>query len=401
VSIENQWPLRKFRIDEILSLEREPAAEAWRRIEVGGDEVSITEKLGYPIEYFRILIAQEFVRKLSLGESFAELPKLTPELEVLCWNAVAAQVKRDLPAIIDSPLCIEFRLKLISIYRGGVPIRDIVNTFGLDMVDIEALLMLALGEEGLTLDELGDEFGFSGERARQILKRFGVSTRDIKKQLRVQEGINHEQLSQAIDSWITTHPGCRMSEVSTALMISESDVMSLCPQDTKSLILGVRKKYDGEKYRTYSKTQTLDALRHAFDLRNPSMSMYSVSETSPLTGPFYQKLRSEGVVHGPSQPRIIQVFGTWKAACEEAGVPCVEAIRDFYELRWTNDELIGQLAEFILNSKSRSVESFDAWSRLDNSRASSGTIRNQIGAWSESVELALLLLRQQWTSDET
>ena len=399
MSIENQWPSRKFRIDEILLLEREPAAEAWTRIKVGGDEVSVAENLGYPIEYFRILIAEEFVQRLSLGESFAELPKLTSELEVLCWDAVAAQVKLGLPAIIESPLCIQFRLKLLSIYRGGVPIRDIVKTFGLDMVEIQALLMLALVEEGLTLGELGDEFGFSRERARQILQRFGVSIRVIKKRLEVQESINRESLIQAVDSWITTHPGCRLSEVSTALMISESDVLSLCPQDTKSLLLTVRKTYDGEKYSTYSRTQTLDALRHAFELRNPSMSMYSVSETSPLTGSFYKKLRSEGVVHGPSRERILQVFGTWKAACEEAGVPCVEAIRDFYELRWTNDELISQLAEFIFNTKSRSVESFDAWCRLDNSRASSGTIRNQIGAWSESVELALLLLRQQWTSN--
>jgi hypothetical protein len=399
VSVENQRSSRQFQIDDMLSLEREPAVEAWKKFEVGGDDVSVAEELGYPIEYFRMLFAQEFVYRLSSGESFTEFPKLTSALEVVCWNTVAVKVKSGLPSIIETPLCIQFRLNLLSLHRRGVPVRDIVKKFGLDKFQVKALLMLALAEEGMTLNEIGDEFGLTRERARQVLKKFGVSTREIKKQLQVHGSINQERLTQAINSWVTTHPGCRLSEVSTALLISESDVLSLCPQDTQGLLLGVRKKRDAEKYRTYSRSQILDALKHAFDLRNPSMSMYSVSETLPLTGPFYEKLRSEGVVHGPSQPRILQVFGTWKAACEEAGVPCVEAVRDFYELRWTNDELIGQLAEFISSSKSRSAASFDAWCRLDSSRASFGTVRNQIGEWSESYELALLLLRQQWTDN--
>jgi len=399
VSIENQRSLRQFRIDEILSLEREPAIEAWKKFEVGSDDVKAAEELGYPIEYFRKLFAQEFISRLSSGQSFTEFPNLTSELDVLCWNTVAAKVKSGLPAMIDSPLCIQFRLKLVGIRRDGVPVRDIKKQFGLDKFQVEALLMLALAEEGLTLNEIGDEFGLTRERARQVLKKFGVSTREIKKQVEVHESINQERLAQAINSWVTTHPGCRLSEVATALMISESDALSLCPKDTKGLLLGVRRKRDSDKYWVYSRSQILDALKHAFDLRNPLMSMYSVSETLPLTGSFYEKLRSEGVVHGPSHQRILQVFGTWKAACEEAGVPCVEAVRDSYEIRWTNDELVGQLAEFISSSKSRSAASFDSWCRLDSSRASSGTIRNQVGRWSESYELALLLLRQQWTNN--
>ena len=399
VGMEHQRSSRQIQIDDILSLEREPALEAWKKFELDGDDVRVAEELGYPIKYFRKLFAQDFVFRLSSGESFTEFPQLTSELEFVCWNTVVVKVKSSWPSKIDTPLCIQFRLNLLSLHRSDVPTRDLVKKFGLGKYQVTALLMLALAEEGLTLNEIGDEFGLTRERARQVLKTFGVSTRDIKKELEVQEKINRERMSQAIDSWITSHPGCTVSEVSDAMMISESDVMSLCPQDTQGLLLGTRKKRAAENYRTYSKTQILDALRHAFDLRNPSMSMYSVSDTLPLTGPHYDKLRSEGVVQGPSQARIIQVFGTWKAACEEAGVPYVEAVRDFYGHRWTDDELIGQLAEFISKSKSRSVASFDAWSRLDTSRASFGTIRNQIGEWSESYDLALQQLRRQWTSN--
>ncbi len=399
MSIENQRSSRQFRIDEILSLEREPAVEAWKKFEVGSDDVIAAEELGYPIEYFRKLFALEFVYRLESGESFTAFPKLTSELDIVCWKTVATKVKIGLPSIIESPLCIQFRLKLLSLHRDGVPIRAIEENFGLAKFAVKDLLMLALAEEGLTLNEIGDEFGLSRERARQVLNKFGASTSVIKKQLGVLESVNQVRLSQAIGSWISKHPGCRLSEVSVALLISESVVLSWCPQNMLGLILWDRKKRAAEEYGTFSRAQILDSLRHAFELRNPLMSMYSVSETLPLTGPFYDKLRSEGVVHGPSVARILQIFGTWKAACEEAGVPCVEAVRDSYELRWTNDELIAQLAEFITSSNSRSARSFDAWCRLDDSRASFGTIRNQIGEWSKSYELALLLLRQQWTSD--
>ena len=105
-------------------------------------------------------------------------------------------------------------------------------------------------------------------------------------------------------------------------------------------------------------------------------------------------------VEGDSKLVIEQVFGTWKEACEEAGVAYIASVRDLYEIRWTNEELINQIAEFISTTESRSAESFDAWCRLDSSRASLGTVRNQIGSWSDSYELALINLRKLWTSHQ-
>jgi len=399
VNTEKSKSDRQLRIAEILGLEREPAVEVWKRIQAGHKEEELSEEFGFSAEYLRSLIAKEFADRLKDGESFAEFPKLTSDLETFCWKHVSISHTADLLPIIETVLCKQFRLHLLSLYRADVPLHWFVQNYNLPRKQAQVLLMVALAEDGVSLNEIGVNFGFTRERARQILKKFGVSTRIIKRQIGVRESANQEHLAQSIDAWVTTHPGCRLPEVSSALNISESDVLILCPKETQGLLLGLRKKKNPEKYRTYSRTQILDALRQAFDLRNPSMSMYSVSETLPLTGPFYDKQRSEGAVRGPSQARILQVFGTWKAACEEADVPCVEAVRDFYELRWSDYELIGQVAEFISNSNSRSVASFEAWCRLDDSRASFGTIRNQIGDWSEACELALHLLRQQWTKN--
>ena len=399
MSIENSRFARQLRIKEILGLEREPAAEVWKKVEAGKDEAGGAEELGFPIEYFRTLLAQEFMNRLNEGQSFVEFPKFSSDLETHCWKNVASLCTTDLTAIIQTPICKQFRLKLLGFHYDGVPLHESMENFNLTLHQAKSLLMIALAEDGMTLNEIALQFGLSRERARQILREIGFSIRTIRNQRVDNNKLNQELLTQTIVSWITAHPGCRVTEVSYALSISESVVISLCPQATKGLLLIVKKKRDSDAYRRYSRQQTLDALKKAFEIRNPSMSMYSVGETEPLTGPFYEKLRNENAVVGPSQARIIQVFGTWKEACEEAGVPCVDAVRDVYELRWTDDELINQLAEFISTSESPNAANFETWCQQDDSRASLGTIRNQIGQWAESSELALLLLRKRWISE--
>ena len=104
--------------------------------------------------------------------------------------------------------------------------------------------------------------------------------------------------------------------------------------------------------------------------------MYSSSETRPLTGPSYDKYRKEGLVRGPSVSRIIQIFGTWRSECELAGVPSEEPVRSDYMRGWTDEELLDQLAQFLLDSESETFQSFDEWCRLDESRASVETLRN-------------------------
>ena len=399
MSIENQRSLRQFRIDEILSLEREPAVEAWKKFEVSGDDVKAAEELGYPIEFFKKLFAQEFISRLSSGQSFTEFPELTSELDVLCWSTVAAKVKSGLPAMIDSPLCIQFRLKLLSIHRCGVPIKETVTKLGLDKVQIRTLLMLALAEEGLTLNEIGDEFGLTRERVRQIIGKLGISVRSFRKQQSIEAEQNEKYLVASIESWIGQHPGCHLSEVASAFNITESTLQKYRPRNLQKMVLRGARKINTHNLKTYSREQVLDALRSAYELRNPSMSMYSVNETEPLTGPFYEEMRNAGLIFGPHRMRVLQIFGTWKSACEEAGVPSVEAVRETYERRWTDEQLVEQLAEFILVSESSSRNDFDEWCRLDDSRASVGTIQNQVGPWFDVYESALLLLRQRWTKD--
>ena len=399
MNIEKSKSAQQLRIKEILGLEREPALEVWKKIEAGSNEASSAEELGFPIEYFYKLLGQEFVTRLNEGQNFTEFPQFSLDLETYCWKKVVNLCTTDLPTVIETPLCKQLRLKILGLFYDGIPLQDSIDKYDLTQNQAKALLMIALAEDGITLAEIGAKFGLTRERTRQILRKYGISTPTIKKQRVAKNELNQELLTQTIVSWIEAHPGSRVPEVANALSISESDVLKLCPQTTQGLLLSIKKQRNWNAYRTYSRQQILDALRQAFELRNPLMSMYSVNETQALTGPFYEKLRTENAIHGPSQQRVLQVFGTWKEACDEAGVPSVDAIRDVYELRWNDEELINQVAEFLSSAESLSAASFDTWCRQDNSRASLGTIRNQIGGWSESCELALLLLRQRWSNE--
>ena len=391
-----EWKRRK---DEIERLAIEPAIEAWNQFEFSLDEESSANELGYPIKYFQNLVAHEFVRKLNEGMNFAEFPKFNSDLENLCWQRVYCTVKSDLSAAIDTSLCKQLRLKLLSCYRNGVSIQAMSQSFDIARKQTQALVVLALAEAGLTLEEIGTKFRVTRERARQLLTNLGVSTHTLRAQQSAAKESRKVEFKESIEAWITAHPGCYISEIAEYFGVTESAIREIKPQNFKRLVIRAPAKDDSTKFRKYSKEQILEALKMAYELRNPSMSMYSVNETQPLTGPFYEKLRRDGSVFGPSQGRTLQVFGTWKAACEEAGVPSIDAPRDSYELLWTDEQLIEQRAEFISTTDSLGVERFDEWCRLDNSRASSGTMRNQIGPWSESHELALLHLRKNWTDD--
>lgn len=314
--------------------------------------------------------------------------------------------------------------KILSLHKDGTPIHEISKTCNVLSSEIKRLIksnteatqrrfteeqpdraqeIIALLNSEKTLQEIGNKFGISRERVRQIAKRHNYKVRETRHTINQRKRNSAEQseakLVSSITSWVGTHPGCYLSEIASAIKVVDADVKKLCPQIVKRLVLDGRTRKGSDKYKTYTRDQILVALQKAYELRNPSMSMYAINETEPLSGPYYKQLREEGTVHGPSNSRILQIFGTWKAACEEAGVPSIEAVRDVYELRWTDEELISQIAEFISTTDLPSYKRFDEWCRLNDSRASPGTIRNQIGPWLESYELALRQLRRQWTNE--
>jgi len=389
------WEQRKLEIERLAI---EPAIEAWNQLTITRDEERSASDLGFSSRYFRNLILQEFVNKLNQGMNFTELPKLNSDLDYLCWRAACSQIKSDLQNKVESPICIQLRSKLLNLHKSGNSLDEVSQRLDLTKSQAKTLVMLAFLESGLTLDQIGAEFQVTREAARRAMERnLGISVRLLRQYQATKKEAQQTKSKESIESWINSHPGCRISEITAFFCTTEAEVRELRPGNLRRLVLGGRKKYSSTNYSRFSPEKTFKALSLAYALKNSLVGKGCKPE--PLTGPFYEQARTSGEIVGPSMARIIQVFGTWKAACEKADVPSVDAIRNSYDRRWTDEQLVEQIAEFILTTESHSHEKFDEWSRPKYSVASLGTIRKQLGSWSDSYELALLHLRKKWADN--
>lgn len=108
----------------------------------------------------------------------------------------------------------------------------------------------------------------------------------------------------------------------------------------------------------------------------------------PLGGPFFDANRAEGV---PGAGRLIQRFGTWREACEAAGVAAVEASRAHYGTKWTDDLLLGWVRDYLADPDATgSYSQFQAWlrERKGDGAPSGQTVRNRLGTWNDILTRA-------------
>jgi len=394
-------PERQRRIDEILELEGEPALEVWVLLEAGYGVEFATDELGYSSDYFARLVATEFKKRLQNVSDYPTLAKTVGNLEEYCWKTTRKYLKQKLLKEIESLRLKTLAEQLRSRFADNSSLDEIAIELKLEPQEVRNLVILGFAEEGLTLSEICIKFGLTGERVRQILKEYGHNKREARRRIADKSEAESIQLSETAASWVQQHPGCDVDELANYLELSESEALDICPRGMRRLIRVNKPFRSSDSYSTYSREGILETLRQAFAIRNPMMSMYSTQESVPLTSPFYNKLRLSGAIDGPSVPRIFGIFGTWRQACDEAQVSSVAPVRNTYELRWTDIELIEQVAEFILNTESSVHPHFDEWCRLDDSRASSSTVLNQIdSSWRKVLMLTLNHLRTRWATDE-
>jgi hypothetical protein len=254
-----------------------------------------------------------------------------------------------------------------------------------------------MATEGRTLQEIGEELGLSRERIRQILAKEGLRVKDFKR-LKID---NRARLKVEINDWVEHHPGCRIEEIENRFGLQRKKIYPYLTGASRGLLLSTPLQSKGRAIRKFSEEDTLNALRMAFEFRNPMMGLYAHQERIPVTGPYYERLRRSGQIHGPSESRIIQIFGTWSRACERAGIDSKVAARNSYNSTWTDHQLITLVACFLRESKKSSAREFDEWCRLDKTRPSSGTVRNKFESWELAKQLALFELRESWATPKS
>lgn len=247
-----------------------------------------------------------------------------------------------------------------------------------------------LALSGKTLQEIATQFDVTRERVRVILlKNNSLTPKDVRKNLKVEKLELDNQISQTLSSWIRSHMGCTMVELALGSGIKQADCVSHLPTEIDHLILNPGESANSNTWVTkkWTDNQILDGIRAAGGIK------------SPLSYVSFDRLRKEQNIDAPSAVRILQRFGTWKKACEQAGVKSGHTVRSNYHRNWTEEEMINWLATFMRQSSTSSHDAYNQWSKNQVGAPGGQTIRNTIGSWAECCELALLTLRKEWTEN--
>jgi hypothetical protein len=241
---------------------------------------------------------------------------------------------------------------------------------------------------GKTLQEISLKFGLSREGIRKILiKNKADMPRDARQQTKKvkQDSDNHKR--EIVQNWAKSHMGCTIVELSLGTGLTQSECTQHLPIGTKHLILNPGEAPNSNTWTTekWTNNQILDGIRAAGVI------------ASPLSYVSFDRIRKENNIDAPSAVRILQRFGTWTNACEQAGVKSGMTMRGDYHRNWTESEMIDWLANFLTQSSTSSHEAYNEWSKSQPGAPGGQTIRNTIGSWVECCELALLALRKKWT----
>jgi hypothetical protein len=233
---------------------------------------------------------------------------------------------------------------------------------------------------GITLDEIGAEYGVTRERVRQLLKKYGGPTANEIRELRAAQALSaqreHEEaVTGVIREALEGRGPATVDEMTQATGIDGGDISKYWPKELAHLRLWGA----GQGESRWTDEDICEALRQA--------SVYEF----PLTTTAYSDLLKVGQVNGPSVPRIGQRFGSWSAACAAAGVVAGDPWNREYESKWSDEDLV-QIARSYLTDPNfpNSAHRFDEWKRENAPDGPSAqTLRNRFGSWTEVKRRAL------------
>lgn len=125
----------------------------------------------------------------------------------------------------------------------------------------------------------------------------------------------------------------------------------------------------------YDDRELLEGIRHA-----------ARAQGEPLTVKAYDAHR-EVATELASGALVVRRFGTWKQACDLAGVSTNSTRSN--SRRWSSEELIGWVAAYLASPGSPgSLNGYTAWARENDGAPSGPTLRNSFPRWAEVRELA-------------
>ena len=247
--------------------------------------------------------------------------------------------------------------------------------------------------EGETLEQVGAIFGVTRERVRQRIARVGLSGRIVRAMEQSQRDDITRRYRPRVEEYIRTHPGCSLDDIVAT---------TGCPRDrieefASALEWLVLDASDAE--------ESLDEpLPSHSDTRHRGVVALRLAATLcfPLSYKSYDELLRDRYVTGPSAVRIIQVFGTWRTACDAAGIESGRAgTAPGHAAIWTHDDVLDSVCDFLACLQYQGQSSrYEEWRVSDkgcHQIPSFGTVRNVLGhSWPAVRRRALFCMRQRW-----
>lgn len=270
----------------------------------------------------------------------------------------------------------------IKAYAPSTEARDVLTSVGLDPDTIpgrhltcssrDAEILELLLVDALTLDEAGKRYGLTRERVRQIQVRYlGVSA----KVFHARRAALAEQVRvDRITAYALAHPTATGREIADTVGVLVSEVRDVIGPDQVAL----RERPTRKGLPGVGDDAVLAEIRRVAALPGGV----------PLRSTFFDTHRRDGMI---GVIRILQRFGTWREACEAAGVAPMPAMRPSYTRRWNDQDMRDLLDRYVVEAwGSWSYANFDTWLRSQDGSPSAQTVRNQLGLrWQELLQQSL------------
>ncbi len=196
-----------------------------------------------------------------------------------------------------------------------------------------------------------------------------------------------DELKYEIEHLVRNFPGIHIDELVLMLDVDRDSISSRL-QGVRYLVMT-----DDNKSAEYTDSE----LRFLDDIAKAATLAF------PLSTDEYDNLVRRGFVKGVTSVRIGQVFGSWRAACELAGVEAPSPLRQNYERRWSERELAEAVARYLSEPEFRGANHrYEEWRKRNlntDEIPSSGTLKNYLGrSWPTVRNRGLLIMREQWLS---
>lgn len=257
---------------------------------------------------------------------------------------------------------------------------------------LEDIEMLQEMRAGATLKDVGNRYSISRQRVQQRIATLGYRGRLEATESRERADADRARTRSSAEAFARRFPGCSPGEMAEGLSLTREVASQLC-SDLDWLTLtddnALRAEQQERRNSNYMH-ECKRALQQAATL------------AFPVTVTEYNTLLDQKFIVGPSVARILQLFRSWRDACDAAGVESGQSFRVWGEHhRWSKGEMIDAVARFLVDPRYQGqADRYDEWKKAlpgGGDLPSRSTIRLHLQAsWSKIRHDALIALRGTW-----